>query len=176
MELVRGIKLTGYCDQNQLPRRERLELFIKVCHAVQHTHQKGVIHRDLKPSNILVSLHNGVPVPKIIDSGIAKATEGRLTAGRSIPNCTKFLGRPAYMGPERAEMSGLDIDTRSDIYSQGVLLYELLTGEPPFEKIARPESLVENARFHHCSTKHTKRGWCAFRICAGAIGACSPAR
>src|SRR5437867_980573 len=132
MELVRGIRITDYCDQNNLPTRERLDLFIKVCQAIQHAHQKGIIHRDLKPSNILVTLHDGVPVPKIIDFGIAKATEGRLTDLTVYTELHQFLGTPAYMSPEQAEMSGLDIDTRSDIYSLGVLLYELLTGGTPF--------------------------------------------
>ncbi len=133
MELVRGIRITDYCDQNKLSTIERLELFIKVCQAVQHAHQKGIIHRDLKPSNILVTLHDGVPVPKIIDFGIAKATEGRLTDLTVYTELNQFIGTPAYMSPEQAEMSGLDIDTRSDIYSLGVLLYELLTGGTPFD-------------------------------------------
>ncbi len=133
MELVRGIKITEYCDQNQLNTRHRLELFVQVCHAVQHAHQKGVIHRDIKPSNILVTLHDGVPVPKVIDFGIAKATEGRLTELTVYTELRQFIGTPAYMSPEQAEMSGLDIDTRSDIYSLGVLLYELLTGRTPFD-------------------------------------------
>ncbi|HVV00082.1 MAG TPA: serine/threonine-protein kinase [Verrucomicrobiae bacterium] len=133
MELVRGIKLTDYCDQNKLPTRERLDLFIKICHAIQHAHQKGIIHRDIKPSNILVTLHDGVPVPKVIDFGIAKATEGKLTDATIYTQLHQFIGTPAYMSPEQAEMSGLDIDTRSDIYSLGVLLYELLTGKTPFD-------------------------------------------
>jgi serine/threonine protein kinase/tetratricopeptide (TPR) repeat protein len=133
MELVRGIRITDYCDQSHLTTQDRLELFIKVCHAVQHAHQKGIIHRDLKPSNILVTLHDGVPVPKVIDFGIAKATEGRLTDATVYTQLHQFIGTPAYMSPEQAEMSGLDIDTRSDIYSLGVLLYELLTGSTPFD-------------------------------------------
>ncbi len=132
MELVRGIKITDYCDQNNLPTKERLGLFIKVCQAIQHAHQKGIIHRDIKPSNILVTLHDGVAVPKVIDFGIAKATQGRLTEATVYTQLHEFVGTPAYMSPEQAEMSGLDIDTRSDIYSLGVLLYELLTGETPF--------------------------------------------
>ena len=133
MELVRGIKITEYCDQNKLPTRARLDLFIKVCQAIQHAHQKGVIHRDIKPSNILVTLHDGVPVPKVIDFGIAKATQGDLTDKTVYTQYQQFIGTPAYMSPEQAEMSGLDVDTRSDIYSLGVLLYELLTGRTPFD-------------------------------------------
>jgi eukaryotic-like serine/threonine-protein kinase len=133
MELVRGIKITEYCDQNHLTTKERLDLFIKVCQAIQHAHQKGIVHRDIKPSNILVTLHDGVPVPKVIDFGIAKATEGRLTDATVYTQLNQFIGTPAYMSPEQAEMSGLDIDTRSDIYSLGVLLYELLTGSTPFD-------------------------------------------
>jgi serine/threonine protein kinase/WD40 repeat protein len=133
MELVRGIRITDYCDQNQLSTKERLDLFIKICRAIQHAHQKGIIHRDIKPSNILVTLHDGVPVPKVIDFGIAKATQGRLTAETVYTQLHQFIGTPAYMSPEQAEMSGLDIDTRSDIYSLGVLLYELLAGSTPFD-------------------------------------------
>jgi WD40 repeat protein/serine/threonine protein kinase len=133
MELVRGIKMTEYCDKNNLSTRDRLDLFIQVCQAIQHAHQKGIIHRDIKPSNILVTLHDGVPVPKVIDFGIAKATEGRLTNSTLFTAFEQFIGTPAYMSPEQAEMSGLDIDTRSDIYSLGVLLYELLTGKTPFD-------------------------------------------
>jgi eukaryotic-like serine/threonine-protein kinase len=131
MELVSGIRITDYCDQNKLSIKERLDLFIKVCQAIQHAHQKGIIHRDIKPSNILVTLHDGVPVPKVIDFGIAKATQGKLTDATVYTQLHQFIGTPAYMSPEQAEMSGLDIDTRSDIYSLGVLLYELLTGTTP---------------------------------------------
>ncbi len=134
MELVRGTKITDYCDQNSLSTKQRLDLFVQVCHAVQHAHQKGIIHRDLKPSNIMVTLHDGVPVPKVIDFGIAKATEQPLTDKTLFTAYQQFIGTPAYMSPEQAELSGLDIDTRSDIYSLGVLLYELLTGKPPFEQ------------------------------------------
>jgi WD40 repeat protein/tRNA A-37 threonylcarbamoyl transferase component Bud32 len=133
MELVRGIKITEYCDQNQLPTHERLQLFILVCQAIQHAHQKGIIHRDIKPSNILVTLHDGVPVPKVIDFGIAKATQQELTDKTLFTHFQQFIGTPAYISPEQAEMSGLDIDTRADIYSLGVLLYELLVGQTPFD-------------------------------------------
>jgi len=133
MELVRGVKITKYCDLNKLSTAQRLDLFIMVCQAVQHAHQKGIIHRDLKPSNIMITLHDGVPVPKVIDFGIAKATEGRLTDATIYTQLQQFIGTPAYMSPEQAEMSGLDVDTRSDIYSLGVLLYELLTGRTPFD-------------------------------------------
>jgi serine/threonine protein kinase len=140
MELVRGISITEYCDQNNLPTVERLALFVEVCHAVQHAHQKGIIHRDLKPSNVLVTLHDGKPVPKVIDFGIAKAMHGRLTEKTLFTEFRQFIGTPAYMSPEQAEMSGLDIDTRTDIYSLGVLLYELLTGSTPFDTKALLEA------------------------------------
>ncbi|HEX9048329.1 MAG TPA: serine/threonine-protein kinase [Verrucomicrobiae bacterium] len=133
MELVRGIKITEYCDENELDATHRLKLFIKVCHAIQHAHQKGIIHRDIKPSNILVTIIDGEPVPKVIDFGIAKAIEGRLTDQTIFTAYDQFIGTPAYMSPEQAVMSGTDVDTRSDIYSLGVLLYELLTGRPPFD-------------------------------------------
>ncbi|MBA4147674.1 MAG: tetratricopeptide repeat protein [Verrucomicrobia bacterium] len=132
MELVRGIKITDYCDQNNLSTNERLELFIQVCQAIQHAHQKGIIHRDIKPSNILVAQHDEVAVPKVIDFGIAKATTGQLTDKTLFTAFAQFIGTPAYMSPEQAQLSGLDIDTRADIYSLGVLLYELLTGNTPF--------------------------------------------
>src|SRR5205823_2801990 len=134
MELVRGIKITDYCDQENLSTAGRLDLFIHVCQAVQHAHQKGIIHRDIKPSNILVADHDGVPVPKVIDFGIAKATNNqRLTDKTLFTAFEQFIGTPAYMSPEQAEMSGVDIDTRTDIYSLGVVLYELLTGKTPFD-------------------------------------------
>lgn len=133
MELVRGMKITDYCDQNELNPTERLKLFMQVCLAIQHAHQKGVIHRDIKPSNILVTIIDGMPVPKVIDFGIAKAIEGRLTDNTIFTAYEQFIGTPAYMSPEQAVMSGVDVDTRSDIYSLGVLLYELLTGRTPFE-------------------------------------------
>jgi WD40 repeat protein/serine/threonine protein kinase len=133
MELVCGVKITEYCEQNQLPTLERLKLFIVVCQAIQHAHQKGIIHRDIKPSNILVTLHDGVPAPKVIDFGIAKATQQNLTDETVFTQFLQFMGTPAYISPEQAQMSGLDVDTRTDIYSLGVLLYELLTGKTPFD-------------------------------------------
>ncbi len=134
MELVKGVPLTEYCDKNHLPGVERLKLFVNVCHAVQHAHQKGIIHRDLKPSNVMVTLHDGQPVPKVIDFGVSKALSQQLTEKTLFTAYGQMIGTPAYMSPEQAEMSGLDIDTRSDIYSLGVLLYELLTGDTPFDK------------------------------------------
>jgi tetratricopeptide (TPR) repeat protein len=134
MELVRGIPITEYCDQNQLTPRERLELFVSVCQAIQHAHQKGVIHRDIKPSNVLVTSHDGKPVAKVIDFGVAKAIHQQLTDRTIYTQFAQMIGTPLYMSPEQAEMSGLDIDTRSDIYSLGVLLYELLTGTTPLKR------------------------------------------
>ena len=133
MELVKGIAITEYCNQRHLNVKERLKLFIPVCKAVQHAHQKGIIHRDLKPSNVMVTLHDGVPVPKVIDFGIAKATNARLTEHTLFTEYRQLIGTPEYTSPEQADISGLDVDTRSDIYSLGVLLYELLTGTTPFE-------------------------------------------
>lgn len=132
MELVRGTPITEYCDAQKLTTRRRIELFVQVCHAIQHAHQKGIIHRDIKPSNVLVTMHDDVPVPKVIDFGIAKATAAPLTDKTLFTEFRQFMGTPAYMSPEQAQLNGLDVDTRSDIYSLGVLLYELLTGTTPF--------------------------------------------
>ncbi|MFC1636284.1 protein kinase [Planctomycetota bacterium] len=134
MELVTGVSITAYCDKNNLSTKERLELFIQICNAVQHAHQKSIIHRDIKPSNVMVTQHEGKPVPKVIDFGIAKATKQRLTEKTLFTRYAHIIGTPAYMSPEQADMSDVDIDTRSDIYSLGVLLYELLTGTTPFSE------------------------------------------
>jgi serine/threonine protein kinase/tetratricopeptide (TPR) repeat protein len=133
MEYVKGVPITEYCDTHRLNNSERLELFQEVCHGVQHAHQKGIIHRDIKASNILVAIHDNKPVPKIIDFGVAKATAQRLTERTMFTEMGQLIGTPEYMSPEQAEMSGLDIDTRTDIYSLGVLLYELLVGALPFD-------------------------------------------
>src|SRR5262249_26213721 len=133
MELVKGVPITEFCDQSSLAPEARLKLFLDVCHAIQHAHHKGVIHRDVKPSNVLVTRHDGVPVVKVIDFGVAKAIGHQLTERTLCTAGGQMGGTPAYMSPEQAGMSGLDIDTRSDVYGLGVLLYELLTGTPPLE-------------------------------------------
>jgi serine/threonine protein kinase len=134
MDLVKGLPITDYCDQAELTPRERLDLFVPLCQAVQHAHQKGIIHRDLKPSNVLVTVHDTTPVVKVIDFGVAKALGQELTDKTVFTGFAQMVGTPLYMSPEQAGQSGLDVDTRSDIYSLGVLLYELLTGTTPFDK------------------------------------------
>ena len=134
MELVKGVSITEFCDTNKLPARDRLDLFTEVCRAVQHAHQKGIIHRDLKPSNILVTVNDNEPVPKVIDFGVAKAISQQLTERTMFTAYGQMIGTPVYMSPEQAQLTGIDIDTRSDIYSLGVLLYELLTGTTPLEE------------------------------------------
>jgi serine/threonine protein kinase len=134
MELVKGVPITTYCDEQRLPPRERLELFVPVCEAVQHAHQKGIIHRDLKPSNVLVALYDGRAVPKVIDFGVAKATGQKLTERTLFTGFGAVVGTPEYMSPEQAQLNNLDVDTRSDVYALGVLLYELLTGSTPLSR------------------------------------------
>src|SRR5213078_2037611 len=132
--LVKGTPITAFCDGRRLPTRQRLELFVQVCQAIQHAHQKGIIHRDIKPTNVLVALHDDKPVPKVIDFGVAKATGQPLTEKTLHTAFEQVVGTPAYMSPEQATFNQLDIDTRSGVYSLGVLLYELLTGTTPIER------------------------------------------
>src|SRR5262249_10798004 len=135
MELVEGIKISDYCNQHSLALSERLKLFVQICDAIQHAHQKGIIHRDIKPSNVLVTKGSGgKAVPKVIDFGIAKATTGQQLTDKTIfTACEMLIGTPAYMSPEQAALASTEVDTRTDIYSLGVLLYELLTGTTPFD-------------------------------------------
>jgi eukaryotic-like serine/threonine-protein kinase len=147
MELVKGVPITKYCDELHLPLRERLGLFVPVCAAIQHAHQKGIIHRDVKPSNVLVCIQDGKPVPKVIDFGVAKALHQRLTDESLYTEIGQIVGTLEYMAPEQAELSALDIDTRADVYALGVLLYELLTGTTPLEgKRLRSAALAEMLR------------------------------
>ena len=134
MELVHGVPITEYCDANTLTPRERMELFVPVCQAIQHAHMKGIIHRDVKPSNVLVTMYDDKPVPKVIDFGVAKAVEQRLTERTLFTQYGAMVGTFEYMSPEQAEMNAFGVDTRSDVYSLGVLLYELLTGTTPLER------------------------------------------
>ena len=156
MELVTGVSITEYCDANNLSTRDRLTLFIQVCHAIQHAHQKGIIHRDIKPTNVLVTQHEGIPVPKVIDFGIAKATNQRLTEKTLFTRYAHIIGTPAYMSPEQAELSDIGVDTRTDIYSLGVLLYELLTGTTPFGEDELREAGVLQMQKIICEKEPTK--------------------
>src|SRR5262245_47132266 len=146
MELVKGVPITQYCDEHHLTPHQRLELFLPVCQAVQHAHQKGIVHRDLKPSNVLVSRHDTTPVVKVIDFGVAKALGQTLTDKTLFTGIAQMIGTPLYMSPEQAGISDLDVDTRSDIYALGVLLYELLTGTTPFSKERFKQASYEEIR------------------------------
>jgi serine/threonine protein kinase/Tfp pilus assembly protein PilF len=173
MELVKGVPITDFCDKNHLSAQDRLLLFISVCQAVQHAHHKGIIHRDIKPSNIMVTLHDGKPVAKVIDFGVAKATNQHLTEKTLFTSYGQMIGTPAYMSPEQAEMSGLDVDTRSDIYSLGVLLYELLTGTTPFDSqrlrtagLTEMQRIIRDEEPPRPSTRITGLGDSAQVICS----------
>src|SRR5262249_41304819 len=147
MDPVKGVPITRYCDEHHLTPRQRLELFLPVCQAIQHAHQKGIIHRDLKPTNVLVALYDGKPVPKVIDFGVAKAAGQSLTEKTLLTGFGNIVGTLEYMSPEQAEVNQLDIDTRCDIYSLGVLLYELLAGSPPFtQKELQEAGMLEMLR------------------------------
>jgi len=170
MEYVQGVKITSYCDQHRLPIRQRLDLFIQICHAIQHAHQKGIVHGDIKPSNIIVSLHDGIPIPKVIDFGISKATEGRFSDATASWAGLPLVGTPAYMSPEQMEMGGLDVDTRSDIYSLGVLLYELLTGRTPFDAQQLLKEGVEAMRSRLYELDAVRPSLCAHELDPQELG------
>jgi eukaryotic-like serine/threonine-protein kinase len=173
MELVKGVPITEFCDKNHLPPEERLKLFVDICHAIQHAHHKGIIHRDIKPSNVMVTLQDGVPAVKVIDFGIAKATAQKLTEKTLFTSYGQLIGTPEYMSPEQAEMSGLDIDTRSDVYSLGVLLYELLTGTTPLEAaqlreagLVKMQQMIQETEPPRPSTRLSTMGEAATRVAA----------
>ena len=157
MEYVKGIPITEYCDRYKLGTPERLKLFIPLCQAIQHAHHKGIIHRDIKPSNVLVILHDEKPIPKIIDFGVAKAVDQRLTERTLFTEQGQLIGTPEYMSPEQAEVTGLDVDTRTDIYSLGVLLYELLTGCTPFDKDTAEQGYARCSRSSESRTRSSPR-------------------
>jgi serine/threonine-protein kinase len=189
MELVKGVPITDYCDENCLTPRQRLGLFLDVCAAVQHAHHKGIIHRDLKPSNIMVTVHDVTPVVKVIDFGIAKATGAQLTEQTIYTHFAQMVGTPLYMSPEQAGHSGLDVDTRSDVYALGVLLYELLTGTTPFDgetpkraghdelrriiredEPARPSARLSTLAVAELSTVAERRGADPKKLCQAVRG------